>query len=323
MSNSISSPSYTIKLFENSTSEDFIEALNIYLDEMPSELRTASNEIIYWIDNYNGLFDDKLLVFGFYENENLIGFAQCLYFVKEYFITIDYFVISANYRGNHSFQMIIALLKEFLKKYKFEYNFIVTEIDLENKSLMQLLKTNGFGEIQSQYFQPSLGINNYDSLIEAKLLYFPAYEDKVIKKETYKMIIETLYYKHYLRWYSAFLVDKDLESYKSMIEDNKTKIFKNLDDKINVIGGKKPMNEYKEFNVKHNIKNTTTILGVILIFLGANLFLGKFFDMPYTQMIPYMLFNTLIFVAIYIFVSNKDKAIEIFQLLLKLFDKVK
>ena len=59
MSNSMSSPSYTIKLFENSTSEDFIEALNIYLDEMPSELRTASNEIIYWIDNYNKSFEDK------------------------------------------------------------------------------------------------------------------------------------------------------------------------------------------------------------------------------------------------------------------------
>lgn len=323
MSNSISSPSYTIKLFENSTSEDFTEALDIYLDEMPSELRTASNEIIYWIDNYNGLFDDKLLVFGFYENENLIGFSQCLYFVKECFITIDYFVISANYRGNHSFQMIIALLKEFFKKYKFEYNFIVTEIDSENKSLVQLLKTNGFGEIQSQYFQPSLGINNFDSLIEAKLLYFPAYEDKVIKKETYKMIIETLYFKHYSRWYSAFLGDKDLESYKSMIEDNKAKIFKTLDDKINVIGGKKPMNDYKEFNVKHDIKSTTTILGIILIFAGSTLVFGKLFDMSAPQIMIFILLNTSMFFLIHSLVSKKKKGIEQFELLLKLFDKAK
>lgn len=38
----ISSPSYTIKLFEDSKSEDFISALDIYTNEMPSELRTSS-----------------------------------------------------------------------------------------------------------------------------------------------------------------------------------------------------------------------------------------------------------------------------------------
>ena len=89
-----------------------------------------------------GLF--KLLIFGFYENDKIIGFSQCLYFKKESFITIDYFVISSSHRGNHSFQMIIAILKEFLKEYKLEFNFIVTEVESKNKSLLQLLKMNGF-----------------------------------------------------------------------------------------------------------------------------------------------------------------------------------
>ena len=161
----ISSPVYTIRIFEDSKSEDFMHALDIYMNQMPSELRTSSNEIIHWIDNYNNSFEDKLLIFGFYENDKIIGFSQCLYFKKESFITIDYFVISSSHRGNHSFQMIIALLKEFLKEYKFEYNFIVTEVESKNKSLLQLLKMNGFGEIQSKYFQPSLGINNHDSFL--------------------------------------------------------------------------------------------------------------------------------------------------------------
>ena len=167
----ISSPVYTIRLFEDSKSEDFINALDIYINQIPSELRTSSNEIIYWIDNYNKSFEDKLLIFGFYENDKIIGFSQCLYFKKESFITIDYFVIASSHRGNHSFQMIIAILKEFLKEYKLEFNFIVTEVEPKNKSLLQLLKMNGFGEIQSKYFQPSLGINNHDSLIEAKILF--------------------------------------------------------------------------------------------------------------------------------------------------------
>ncbi len=259
----ISSPVYTIRLFEDSKSEDFINALDIYINQIPSELRTSSNEIIYWIDNYNKSFEDKLLIFGFYENDKIIGFSQCLYFKKESFITIDYFVIASSHRGNHSFQMIIAILKEFLKEYKLEFNFIVTEVESKNKSLLQLLKMNGFGEIQSKYFQPSLGINNHDSLIEAKILYFPAYEDRVIKKETYKMIVETIYNNHYIRWYKEFLSEKDLKSYMVIIEQLKVKIFDNLNAEININGGIKPMNDYSEFNVGREIKNTTTILGII------------------------------------------------------------
>lgn len=323
MSKSITSPNYTITLFEDSKSEGFVEALNIYLNEMPSELRTSSNEIIYWGDNYNKSFDDTLLVFGFYERDRVIGFAQFLYFKQECFITIDYLVISANYRGNHSFQMIIALLQDFLKEYKYEFNFIVTEVNLKNKALLELLKMNGFGEIQSQYFQPSLGINNHESLIEAKLLYFPAFEDKTIKKETYEMIINTLYHKHYIRWYSAFLVDTDLEIYKAMIKNLKIKILENLNDEILVNDGKKPMNEYKEFNVKHEIKSTITILAIIFMFAGASLILGKLFDMSATQIMLFILLNTSMFFLVYSLVSNKDKGIEQFKLLLKLFDKAK
>ena len=300
----ISSPVYTIRLFEDSKSEDFINALDIYINQIPSELRTSSNEIIYWIDNYNKSFEDKLLIFGFYENDKIIGFSQCLYFKKESFITIDYFVIASSHRGNHSFQMIIAILKEFLKEYKLEFNFIVTEVESKNKSLLQLLKMNGFGEIQSKYFQPSLGINNHDSLIEAKILYFPAYEDRVIKKETYKMIVETIYNNHYIRWYKEFLSEKDLKSYMVIIEQLKVKIFDNLNAEININGGIKPMNDYSEFNVGREIKNTTTILGIIFIFALITLLLGKAFDMSLLQTISFVIINTSMFFLVYSLVSK-------------------
>ena len=317
----ISSPVYTIRLFEDSKSEDFINALDIYINQIPSELRTSSNEIIYWIDNYNKSFEDKLLIFGFYENDKIIGFSQCLYFKKESFITIDYFVIASSHRGNHSFQMIIAILKEFLKEYKLEFNFIVTEVESKNKSLLQLLKMNGFGEIQSKYFQPSLGINNHDSLIEAKILYYPAYEDRVIKKETYKMIVETIYNNHYIRWYKEFFSEKDLKSYMITIEELKDKIFNNLHSEININGGIKPMNNYSEFNVGKEIKNTTTILGIIFIFALITLLLGKAFDMSLLQTISFVIINTSMFFLVYSLVSKKG--IEQFKLILKLFDKVK
>lgn len=318
---SISSPSYTIKLFDNSNSKDFIHALEIYSDEIPAELRTSPNEIIYWIDNYSKNFDDKLLIFGFYENNKIIGFSQCLYFKKERFITIDYFVVSSKYRGYHSFQMIVALLKEFLKTYKYEYNFIVTEVATENRSLQQLLKMNGFGEIHSKFFQPYLGVNNHDSLVEAKLLYFPAYKDKTIKKETYEMIVKTIYYKHYIRWYSAFFSKSELKKYKKTISNLEKKIFNKLNSDINISGGKKSINDYSEFNVHKEIKQTTLILSIIFIFALMTLLLGRYFEMSLTQILTFIIINTSMYFLIYSLVSKKG--IDQFKLLVKLFDKVK
>lgn len=318
---SISSPSYTIKLFDNSSSEDFINALEIYSDEVPSELRTSTNEIIYWIDNYSKKFNDKLLIFGFYEDNKVIGFSQCLYFKKEQFITIDYFVVSLKYRGHHSFQMIVALLKEFLKTYKYEYNFIVTEVAAENRSLLQLLKMNSFGEIHSKFFQPYLGVNNHDSLVEAKLLYFPAYKDKTIKKETYEMIVRTIYHKHYIRWYSAFFSKSELKKYKKTINDLEKKIFNKLNSDVNISGGKKSINNYSEFNVHKEIKQTTLILSIIFIFALMTLLLGRYFEMSLSQILTFIVVNTSMFFLIYSLVSKKG--IEQFKLLVKLFDKVK
>ncbi|WP_321469597.1 GNAT family N-acetyltransferase [Halarcobacter sp.] len=317
----LSSPQYTIRLFKNSKSEDFIEALSIYSEEMPSELRTSSNEIIYWIDNYSKLYKDQLLIFGFYENDKLIGFSQCVYFSEKKFITIDYFVISSTHRGNHSFQMIVALLKDFLKTYEFEYNFIVTEVELKNKSLFQLLKINGFGEIKSKYFQPYLGNNNHDSLIEAKLLYFPAYEDKIISKETYKMIIETLYDNHYIRWYSGFLSKKEMKEYEKMINNLKIKIFNKLHNQINITGGKKSINDYSEFDTQKEIKLTAIILSIICIFAFFTLILGKSFNMTTSQIVIFIIIDLAMFFLVYSLVSKKG--IEQFKLLLKLFYKVK
>ena len=317
----VSSPSYKIKLFENSKSSGFIESMSIYTNAIPPELRTSSNEIIEWIDEYNIIFEDELLIFGLYEDNKIIGFSQGVFFNKEKFIVIDYLVIDKQYRGNHTFQMFIALFKKFLEVYKYEYNFIVTEVESKNTALMQLLRSNGFGEIQSKYFQPQLGVNNFESLLKAKLLYHPAYKDKVIKDDTYSMIINTIYDKHYIRWYSKFLSNKKLIKYKQEIESLKKNIFNNLKNEIKITGGRKSINEYDLFNVGHELKYTSTILSIIFIFLFSTLTLGKYFELNIKELIVLVVTNVSMFLLLYSLVSKKG--IEQFKLLTKFFDKLK
>ncbi len=80
-----------------------------------------------------------------------------------------------------------------------------------------------------------------------------------------------------------------------IIEQLKVKIFDNLNAEININGGIKPMNDYSEFNVGREIKNTTTILGIIFIFALITLLLGKAFDMSLLQTISFVIINTSMF----------------------------
>ena len=59
------------------------------------------------------------------------------------------------------------------------------------------------------------------------------------------------------------------------------------------------MNNYSEFNVGKEIKNTTTILGIIFIFALITLLLGKAFDMSLLQIISFVIINTSMFFLVY------------------------
>lgn len=321
MAKNMISPSYKLELFENSNSENFIDALSLYVDNIAPELRTSTNEITSWADKYNKKFDDELLLFGLFENNKLIGFSEQVYFKKEKFIHIDYFVIDKEYRGNHTFQIFFALFEKFYKNYKYEFNFIITEVEVRNEPLLQLLRLNSFGEIQSKYYQPQLGQNNHDSLIESKLLYFRADNDKMIKIETFHMIINTIYYNHYIRWYEEFFSEKELLEYKKNIEKLKEKIYDGLDKNVKILKGKKGFNEYTKFTVNEEIKNAATILGIVCLFSLFSLVLGRYFGLSTYKLLVLLMANLGMFFLMYSLVSKKG-LIQL-KLLFKLFDKIK
>ena len=47
---SISENRYVLKQITKSSEEDFINAIHIYLNETPKEIRTNTNEIASWLD---------------------------------------------------------------------------------------------------------------------------------------------------------------------------------------------------------------------------------------------------------------------------------
>lgn len=237
---------YELKRFKNSESKDLNDALIIYSQNIEASLRTDTREILHWIDYYPTSFDDKFIVLGFYLNKKIIGYAQFAYFIEERLIFVDYVVIGAEFRGNNTFYQFVDEIKEFFKAENLQFDFILAEVGgfegnepgIQTKYLIRLLKLSGFGVLKTTYFHPRLGLNKYESEFQSVLMVFNSGEQKKIKKETFLLFLETIYFKHYQRWYDAFFPEKEKAAYsESLIKLlNKSKEILRKKDFIDING---------------------------------------------------------------------------------------
>ncbi len=271
---------YKLRRFDNSKDIEFISGLNIYSKNIESSIRTNSSEIIYWLDNYNNEFPDSFFVFGFYRNKTIIGFSQSVYFKDEGLLVVDYMVIEKQFRGTNTFYEFVNQIRLYFINY--ELNFVVTEVvynndDIEpsekSKNLIRLLKIAHFKVAKGPYFQPMLGVNNFESEMRAVLMIYYTGEHNKIKKETFLMIVNTIYYKHYLRWYDHFLTEHNKATYinglshlcDKLHDEIKNKSFIELNGHHNLPSepvpiAKKPLNKF--------------LIGLIVLVLFVSLFSG-------------------------------------------------
>jgi hypothetical protein len=168
---------YKVKLFKTSDDDEFKEALlNIYGKFTPREMKTNTNEITYWLDNYNKTFlDRQLYLLGFYFQNKVIGYAEIAYFKQERFLIIDYLTIHGAYRSNSAFYTFLYLVFDFLDTNRVEYDYVITEIATKKNeskwsettnSLIRLLEMENFKAINALYYQPKLETNNDESLMD-------------------------------------------------------------------------------------------------------------------------------------------------------------
>jgi hypothetical protein len=274
---------YELKLFKKSGAKDLTKAIRIYINNIEPHLRTDTREILYWIDKYSIATEDKFLVFGFYFNDVLVGYAQLAFFKKEKLVFIDYLAIDKQYRGNHTFYEFINEIQQFIIDEGYEYQYAIAEIgllernkepDLHIKTMIRLLKICGFGVIKTAYIHPMLGKSNFESKCESILMIMTQSNSKSIKTETYLFLLQTIYFRHYARWYKPFLDEIEFSDYNKELDilyQNSAQTLKRK--KIIEINGYPGIsnsgssNNPGKFN-KNTIKNISFLLLFILFAIG-------------------------------------------------------
>lgn len=207
----ILSSRYKLRELSSSNDSDFSRALAIYAKNVAPELRTSSNEIAHWLDHYGEKDGDRLHLCCFYVNDEVAGFCQFVFLAETGIAAIDYMVIDEPFRrGLNVFFEFVQHLETLLERRYPDLSATVAEIaggdssGPDDASLIRLLKMRGFAVIGAPYVQPRLGLNNKQTELPASLLMFPKPLVGSIPRDRYISIVEAIYLKHYLRWYSIY-----------------------------------------------------------------------------------------------------------------------
>src|ERR1043165_735915 len=279
---------YEIKRFTSSNDLYYLRLVKIYLNNIDPAFRTNTSEITYWLDNYESKFMDRFFLFGFYLNNVLVGFSELAYFVDSKILVVDYLVIARQFRKNNTFYEFFEKIKEYFETVEILIDYAIAEVGFVNeknepgentRALIRLLKMSGFGVLKCEYYQPRLGIDNFESETKSILMLYLPREAHRIKKETFLSILKTIYFKHYQRWYEKFLDENSMIGYNQMLFTFFTKIESELAKKsyVEVNGYKNLFSEETSLPEQVRNKKGIKILVSVVLFIISSITVGVAF----------------------------------------------
>lgn len=235
---------FKLKRFQSSDERDFVKALKIYNDTIPVETKTDTNEITYFI-NLKEKGNREMFFFGLYYNEEIIGYIESAYLSQTKTIILDYITLKSEFNINGVFYPLFSLFQQYFSENLIDYDYIITEVsirtieenvDKESYYLRKMLQAEDFKIIDIPYPQPQLGVNNFESNFDLRLMIKSLNSIASLKTETFKLIVKDIYFNHYLDWYKTFMTDEESLRYECHLMDqlNKIENFLKTQDTINL-----------------------------------------------------------------------------------------
>ncbi|TMN32703.1 hypothetical protein CWC03_22450 [Pseudoalteromonas sp. S2755] len=323
---------YSLERVVSSKDQKYIEGLSIYSRYTHPALRTETNTITYWLDNYNKKFDDEFHVLVFSNNEIVIGYTQLTYFVEENIVVIDYISIDERYRKNNTFFEFADQLAQYIESKFPSSSFSVVELALidqpyhqsDNFELMKkLLGMIGFYELDLDYWQLELSASNHESKVPAHLFLNPRPLHCSLRKETALDLLHMLYIKHYSRWFEVYEEDKVI-LYKEKAQELYSTTKTSLVDDVYFKGGS---DKAYESIVKTTTAQPTQHLGLSVkltfLFLVLALSLVFFIKKAEIDKDDFFYFYGFLSVSFVFFLSLfSSRALEVLEVVSKTFSDI-
>lgn len=218
---------FSIKRVKKTSDTDYINAIKIYSEKIPYEIRTPSNEITMWLNEDSKKSSFELFCFVLYFNNNIVGFAMETYVKRSKIMLGEYMSLKNEFDFETIVFTYLDLIRSYYKSQNIEISYFVDEInykdsgkniDKESKTFKKMLCVQGYGEVDAIHTILPLGLNNFESSFDAKIYIKTNDEITDISKDTYLQIIESIYYDYYVTWYKLLFTDSQLEKYKNKVD---------------------------------------------------------------------------------------------------------
>lgn len=218
---------FFLKPITKSTDEDYLRALQIYVEETPKEIRTNTNEISYWLDKKKTTKSFEIMVFVLFLDDILVGFSQVTYIKSQQIVIWDYISLKPPYRKNSVFLIFLSMMQNYLVATNKEVTYYLAEIgnkdngehiDRESTFYKRIICLEGYGQVMSKYYNLPLGLDNCESEFES-IMYLKTNDNiTYISKETFLNIVHAICYEYYFVWYSDFINNDELHLYKEKLD---------------------------------------------------------------------------------------------------------
>jgi len=218
----------TLKQIITSYDEDLfrgIDSLNKYI---PHNLCIDSRELVHWIDNYNIKFNDQMYCFVIKKNyEEVIGWLQFTHF-KDKFVFLDYLIVDQEYRTKEIMTQIYKLVNQKIDETG--CNSIVLECGNEmpqHDAIVRLYEMFGFKKFDFEYKEPKVDIYLDNQLMSwGELPSTLMYRNLIVVDS--EDVLKTIYFDHYMRWYSLYQLD--MSKYDDFLADLINKVLKSCNN---------------------------------------------------------------------------------------------
>jgi hypothetical protein len=197
-----------LNFIENSNDIDLIHGIDILLKYIPHNLCIDSNELIYWLDNYNINFTDNLYCYVIKQNNIVIGWLQFTHFINK-FIFLDYLIVEEEYRTTKIMKEIYKQLTTIIKQIKCDTIILECGYEMnQHDAIVRLYEIFGFKQFEFNYKEPKLDVDLKNKILSweelpSTLMYQNLNNEEVDGFD----IVHTIYFNHYLRWYSLYEID--------------------------------------------------------------------------------------------------------------------
>lgn len=194
-----------LKQITSANDKELFVGMQILYKYIPHNLCVNLNELIYWIDEYNIKFKDKMYVYVIKYNDDIIGYLQFTHFINK-FVFIDYLIVEKNCRHKKIMSKVYEMIN--IEINKTGCNSIVLECGNEIKqhnAIVRLYEIMGFNKFNINYKEPKIDVDLVNQSLNWKDVpsILMSNNDNLITAD----VIQTIYFDHYLRWYSLYGMD--------------------------------------------------------------------------------------------------------------------